>query len=154
MNNNNNNTEIAVCPQIIQEAPWPQHHHELGLQYTYFLCSFMHDFISMVCTSLLCCVTLPINLYITQSEICSRSLYLTKKKEQCGLEEWALNQQPKDLNLSPSPATFWIPDVGWVASPLCNSIFTPMRQLGPCRTVLLVTYWANSWECILKNCYT
>ena len=82
------------------------------------------------------------------------SLLDQKKKEQCGLEEWALDQQPKDLNLSPSPATFWIPDVGWVASPLCNSIFTPTRHLGTCPTVLVVMYWANSWECILKNCYT
>ena len=56
-----------------------QYLHEMGLQYTYFLYSFMHDFISMVYTSLLCCVTLPINLYIMQSEILSQSLYLTKK---------------------------------------------------------------------------
>lgn len=77
-----------------------------------------------------------------------------KKKEQCGLEEWALNQQSKDSNLSPSSATFWILDVGWVASLLCNSVFKPVGYFCPHPTVLMAMNSANSWENILKNCYT
>ena len=42
----------------------------------------MHDFISMVCTSLLCCVFLPINLYIIQSEYTHGPFTWWKKEEE------------------------------------------------------------------------
>lgn len=62
----------------------------------------MHDFISMVYTSLLCCVTLPINLYVMQSEILSQSLYLMKKgavwfrrvSTEPAVQRFELNSQP------------------------------------------------------------